>query len=162
MLLGRLKEAESTEEIQAALDQLEEMAMEENAMPTAKAIYGLAYLIEGKPWYNFKRGFDAVMESAESEEPFCWFILGSLYLNGKPELQVDRVSAKYWIDRAANAGYKDAVIVQELQWGDNPEGFVEWFADRLEKESKWRKRIGLGLIVLCGIVAVYGILHLLV
>ena len=154
-LLARLKDAQSTEEIQGALDRLEEMAMEEDAMPAAKALYGLAYLMEGKPWYDFKRGFDAVTESAESEEPFCWFILGSLYLNGKPDLPKDPVSAKYWIDRAADAGYNDALIVKELQWGDNPEGFVEWFADRLEKKCKWRKGIGIGLIVLSGIVALY-------
>ena len=160
-LLSRLKNAQSTEEIRAALDRLEEMATEENAMPAAKALFGLAYLMEEKPWYDFKRGFDAVMEAAESEEPFCWFILGSLYLNGKPELPKDPVSAKYWIDKAAAAGYKDAVIVQELQWGDNPEGFVEWFADRLEKENKWRRWIGIGLIVLCGIAAVYFISRLI-
>ena len=160
-LLAKLKESDSTEEIQVALDQLEMMATVENESPIAKALYGLAYLMEEKPWYDFKRGFYAVKEAAESNEPFCWFILGSLYLNGKPELPNDLVSAKYWIDRAAAAGYKDAIIVQELKWGDNPEGFVEWFADRLEKENKWRKRIGIGLVVLCGITAVYCISRLI-
>ena len=160
-LLVKLKETDSREEIQVDLDQLETLATEENALPADKALYGLAYLMEGKPWYDFKRGFNAVQEAAESEEPFCWFVLGSLYLNGKPELPSDPVSAKYWIDKAAAAGYKDAIIVQELQWGNNPEGFVEWFANRLEKENTWRRWIGIGLIVLCGIAAVYCIFRLI-
>ena len=80
--------------------------------------------------------------------------LGSLYLNGKPELPKDPISAKYWIDKAAEAGYQDAVMVQELQWGDNPEGFVGWLAERLEKENKWRRWIGIGLIGLVVIAAI--------
>ena len=142
-----------------ALDRLEEMATEDNAMPAAKTLYGLAYLMEDKPWYDFERGFEAVKDAAESEEPFCWFIVGSLYLNGKPELPKDPISAKYWIDKAADAGYKDAVVIQELQWGDNPEGFVGWLADRLEKENKCRRWMGIGLI---GLVLIAAIVHFFV
>ncbi len=80
---------------------MEETAQEISA---AKTILGLAYLLEGKPWYDFKRGFEAIKEAAESEEPFCWFILGSLYLNGKPELPKDPISAKDRRDKAADAG----------------------------------------------------------
>ena len=138
---------------------MEMMATEDNADPAAKTIYGLAYLMEDKPWYDFKRGFEAIKDAAESDEPFCWFILGSLYLNGKPELPKDPVSAKYWIDKAVEAGYKDAQVIQELKWGDNPEGFVGWLAERLEKESKWRRWIGIGLI---GFVVIAAIVILLV
>lgn len=154
LLLARLKAAESTEEIQRALDRLEEMATEDNAMPAAKTLYGLAYLMEDKPWYDFQKGFQAVKDAAECDEPFCWFILGSLYLNGKPELPKDPILAKYWIDKAADAGYQDAQVIQELQWGDNPEGFVGWLAERLEKENKWRRWIGIGLIGLVVIAAI--------
>ena len=158
LFLSRLTIAETTEEIQKALDRMEKMATEDNADPAAKTIYGLAYLMEDKPWYDFKRGFDAVKDAAESDEPFCWFILGSLYLNGKPELPKDPVSAKYWIDKAAEVGYKDAQVVQELKWGDNPEGFVGWLAERLEKENKWRRWIGIGLVFLAGIAVFYFVL----
>ena len=151
LFLSRLAKAETTEEIQKALDGMEKEAKE---IPAAKTILGLGYLLEGKPWYDFKRGFEAVKDAAESEEPFCWFILGSLYLNGKPELPEDPISAKYWIDKAADAGYQDAQVIQELQWGDNPEGFVGWLAERLEKENKWRRWIGIGLIALVVIAAI--------
>lgn len=152
LLLGKLKEAQSTEDVQMVLKRLEEMATEENAIPAAVTLYGLAYLMDEKPWYDFKRGFEALKQAAESNEPFCWFILGSIYLNGKPELTKDPISAKYWIDKAAKAGFKDALVVQELQWGDNPNDFVELHADWLEKMRKWRKWIGLGLLILTGIV----------
>lgn len=80
-------------------------------------------------------------------------MLGSLYLNGKPEPPKNPILAKYWVTKAADAGYKDAVVIQELQWGDNPEGFVGWLAERLEKEKRWRRWIGIGLIVPAMIVA---------
>lgn len=156
LFLAGLAMAETTEKAQKALDDMEKEAKE---TPAAKTILGLAYLLEGKPWYDFKRGFQAITEAAESEEPFCWFILGSLYLNGKPELPKDPISAKYWIDKAADSGYQDAVVIQELQWGDNPEGFVGWLAERLEKENKWRRWIGIGLI---GLVVIAVIVLLLV
>ncbi len=154
LFLSRLAKAGTTEEVQKALDGMEKMAAEDNADPAAKTILGLGYLMEGKPWYDFERGFEAVKDAAESDVPFCWFILGSLYLNGKPELPQDPISAKYWIDKAADAGYQDAVVIQELQWGDNPEGFVGWLAERLEKENKWRRWIGIGLIGLVVIAAI--------
>ena len=147
-LIQRLMSAQTTEEAQGALDMVEGLASQENSPATAKTLYGLAYLIEDKPWYDFQKGFAVVKEAAESDNPFSWFILGSLYLNGKPELPKDPVLAKYWIEKAADAGHKDAVLVRELQWGDNPEGFVGWLADRLEKESKSRRWIGIWVIAL--------------
>ena len=151
-LIQKLMAAHTTEEAQGALDMVEGLASQENSPATAKTMYGLAYLIEDKPWYDFQKGFTAVKEAAESDDPFSWFILGSLYLNGKPELSKDPVLAKYWIEKAADAGHKDAVLIRELQWGDNPEGFVGWLADRLEKESKWRRWIGVIALVVIAVI----------
>ena len=151
-LIQRLMSAQTTEEAQDALDMVEGLASQENSPATAKTLYGLAYLIEDKPWYDFQKGFTAVKKAAESDDPFSWFMLGSLYLNGKPELSKDPVQAKYWIEKAAEAGYKDAVLIKELQWGDNPEGFVGWLADRLEKESKWRRWIGVIALVVIAVI----------
>ena len=152
LFLAGLAMAGTTEKAVKALDDMEKEA---NETPAAKTILGLGYLMEGKPWYDFERGVLAIKEAAESDVPFCWFILGSLYLNGKPELPKDPILAKYWIDKAADAGYQDAQVVQELQWGDNPEGFVGWLAERLEKENKWRRWIGIGLIALVVIAAIF-------
>ncbi len=156
LFLAGLAMAETTEKALKALDDMEKEAKE---IPAAKTILGLAYLLEGKPWYDFKRGFQAIKEAAESDEPFCWFILGSLYLNGKPELPKDPISAKYWIEKAADSGYHDAMVIRDIKWGDNPEGFVGWLAERLEKENKWRRWSGIGLI---GLVVIAAIVLLLV
>ena len=125
-ILEHLTLSQTTEEAQEYLNMLEGLAIHENAPSVAKAMYGLAYLMEGKPWYNLELGFKAVNEAADGDEPLCWFILGSLYLNGKPNLQRDLVSAKYWIKKAADAGCKEAASIFDLEWGDNPEGFKDY------------------------------------
>ena len=153
-LIQRLKEAQTVEDAQGALDMMEGLASQENSPAEAKTMYGLAYLIEDKPWYDLQRGFSAVKEAAESDKPFCWFILGSLYLDGKPGLPKDPILAKHWIEKAADAGYQDAIRLRELQWGNNPEGFVGWLADRLEKKDKLRHWIGVGVIVLAVIAVI--------
>ena len=160
-LIQRLMSAQTTEDAEGALDMMESLASQKNSPAEAKTMYGLAYLIEDKPWYDFQKGFTAVKEAAESDKPFCWFILGSLYLDGKPDLPQDPVQAKYWITKAADAGYKDAAIIQELQWGDNPDGFVDWLGNRFEKERKWMRWIGIGGIVLVVIAVVSLICRLL-
>ena len=159
LFLSRLVMAGTTEDIQSALEGMEETAQE---IPAAKTILGLAYLMEDKPWYDFKRGFQAISEAAEGEEPFCWFILGSLYLNGRADIKKDPILAKYWIKKAADEGYQDAVVILEKKWGtkDNSKVFVGVFADRLKSDSKWWRWIGIGLIVLVGIALfcfLYGI-----
>ena len=153
-LIQRLKAAQTLEDAQGALDMMERLASQENSPVEAKTMYGLAYLIDDKPWYDLQRGFSAVKEAAESDTPFCWFILGSLYLDGKPGLPKDSVLAKHWIEKAADAGFQDAIRLRELQWGDNPEGFVGWLADKLEKDDKLRHWIGVGIIVLAVIALI--------
>lgn len=153
-LVQKLMAAQTVEDAQGTLDMMEKLASQENSPAEAKTMYGLAYLIEDKPWYDFHKGFTAVKEAAESDKPFCWFILGSLYLEGKQGLPKDPILAKHWIEKAADAGYQDAIRLRELQWGNNPEGFVGWLADRLEKEDKLRHWIGVGVIVLTVIVLI--------
>lgn len=144
IITKRLQSADSTDEVQEELSMLEGLATNKNAPAAAKTIYGLAYLMEDKQWYDFKKGFDAVMagaDEAQENESFCWFILGSLYLNGKPDLPKDIVSAKYWIKKAVDAGYKDAALIYELNWGDNPPGFKEWMTEKIEKDYDRKQKL---------------------
>lgn len=137
LITQKLQAANSVEEVQQDLSMLESLATNKNAPAPAKTIYGLAYLMEDKPWYDFRKGFDAVKEGAneaQENESFCWFILGSLYLNGKPDLPKDIISAKYWIKKAVDAGNKEAEFIYELNWGDNPSGFKEYMMDKIEKD----------------------------
>lgn len=161
-IIKQLSLAQSLEEAREYLDMLEGLATHENAPLVAKTIYGIAYLMEGKPWYDFGRGFRAVKEAADGDEPFCWFILGSLYLNGKPDLPKDPISAKYWLGKAADAGYKDALSIYELEWGDNPEGFKDYVkSGEMEKDIMRRLHfkiviIGLGMLGAIALV-LYGL-----
>ncbi len=149
LFLAGLAMAGTTEKVEKALDEMETEAKE---TPAAKTILGLGYLMEDKPWYDFQKGFETIKEAAESDEPFCWFMLGSLYLNGKPELPKDPISAKYWIEKAADAGYKDAVTIRDYQWGEHPDGFKEYVqGGGLEKDLQRRYFIkmvlvGLGMV----------------
>ena len=141
LFLAGLTMAGTTEKALKALDDMEKEAKE---TPASKTILGLGYLLEGKPWYDFKRGFQAIKEAAESEEPFCWFILGSLYLNGKPELPKDPILAKYWIEKAADSGYHDAVVIRDIKWGDGKGGGMEK-GNRRRLDVKW-VFLGLALV----------------
>lgn len=157
IITKRLMAAKTTAEVQNELDMLRGMAMHENSPAPAKTIYGLAYLMEDKPWYDFERGMTAVKEAADTaaeNEPFCWFMLGSLYLNGKGEMQKDPIQAKYWIEKAADAGYPQAQYIREVEWGDNPVGFKQWLSERVEKEENLKRNLRiiiplLVIIVLC-------------
>ena len=103
-----------------------------------------------KPWYDFERGFSAIKEAAETapdNEPFCWYILGTMYLNGRKDIPRDPIQGKYWIDKAAAVGYHNAQVIQEIEWGNNPPGFKEWLGKRLEKEEQIR-RIALPCIIM--------------
>ena len=151
LFLAGLAMAETTEKALKALDDMEKEAKE---IPAAKTILGLGYFLEGNPWYDFKRGFQAIKEAAESDEPFCWFILGSLYLNGKPELPKDPILAKYWISRAADADYKDAMVIRDKKWGDGKDGGLEK-DNRRRLDVKW---VLLGLAI--GGVIILGLLGL--
>ena len=161
-ILEHLTLAQTTEEAQEYLNMLEGLAIHENAPSVAKAMYGLSYLMEGKPWYNFELGFKAVKEAADGNDPFCWYILGSLYLNGKPNLQRDLISAKYWLGRAAKEGLKEAISIYDLEWGDNPEGFKDYVKSGEMEKDIWRKYyfkmilVGLGLIGAIALV-LYGL-----
>ena len=133
---------------------LEGLATNPNCPNPIKTMCGLAYLMEDKEWYDVKKGMGIIKtaaESAEDREPFCWFVLGQLYLNGKKGLPKDTVSAKYWIDKSAKVGYTPAQNMMELQWGNNPEGFLDWFEDKMEKKKpNWFVwvLIGVTLIIL--------------
>ena len=146
LFLAGLAMAGTTEKALKALNEMEKEAKE---TPAAKTILGLGYLLEGKPWYDFKKGFQAITEAAESDEPFCWFILGSLYLNGKPELPKDPILAKYWIAKAADASYKDAMAIRDKKWGEGKEYDQ---GNGLEKDNRRRINVkwvllGLALVV---------------
>lgn len=141
IIFRRLSSATSIDEVKEEFGMLEGLATNPNCPNPIKTMCGLAYLMEDKEWYDVKKGMDIIKtaaESAEDREPLCWFVLGQLYLHGKKGLPKDTVSAKYWIDKSAKVGYTPAKNMMELQWGNNPEGFLDWFEDKMErKRPNW-------------------------
>ena len=161
-IIEQLNLAQTQEDAQEFLDMLEGLATHEKAPLVAKTLYGLAYLMDNKPWYDFTRGFEAVKEAAEGDEPFCWFILGSLYLNGKPDLKKDLISAKYWLGKAADAGFNEAVSIYDFEWGNQPDGFKD-YVKRGEMGKDIRRSyyfkmtlIGLGIVIAFALI-LYGL-----
>ncbi|MBO4499546.1 MAG: sel1 repeat family protein [Bacteroidaceae bacterium] len=136
IIYKRLSSAHSFEEVKGEFEMLEGLATNPNSPCPLKTMWGLAYLMEDKEWYDLKKGLDIIKtaaENADEREPFCWYVLGSLYLNGKEGLEKDPVSAKYWLEKSAKVGYRNAENLMELQWGDNPDGFLDWFEGRMER-----------------------------
>ena len=154
IIYGRLSSATSFDEVKEEFGMLEGLATQPNSPNSMKTLWGIAYLMEDKEWYDLEKGMSLIKEAAEKSderEPFCWFVLGELYLNGKKGLQKDPVSAKYWIDKSASVGYAPAQNLMEVRWGDNPIGFLDWFEDKMErKRPNWIVwvLIGVTLIIL--------------
>lgn len=154
IIFKKLSSSQSFDEVKGEFDMLEKLATHPNSPTPLTTLWGLAYMMEDKEWYDVKKGITLIKdaaERAENREPFCWFALGQLYLNGKKGLEKDPVSAKYWIDKSAKVGYTPAQNMIELQWGNNPEGFLDWFEEKMEKRRpNWMMwgLIGLLLIIL--------------
>lgn len=161
-IFHNLRASSSKEEAQQEWDMLE--AMTKYDFPEAKTMLGLAYLMEGKEWYNPKvalESMSAAAKEADELHPFCWYTLGSLYLNGKEGIEKDLIQAKYWIDKAASVGYRPAANIQELKWGDNPAGFLDWFEGKVEKEDQMKRklRIYLPLVFLVIIIVLFFVMR---
>lgn len=154
IIYKRLSSAHSFEEVKGEFEMLEGLATNPNSPCPLKTMWGLAYLMEDKGWYDPKKGLNIIKtaaENADDREPFCWYVLGELYLNGKKGIEKDPISAKYWLEKSAKVGYTPAVNRTELQWGDNPEGFLDWFEGTMKRRrTNWVVwgLFGIALIIL--------------
>jgi len=119
-IIAILSKAETMNEALEALGMLENMANYE--LPEAKTMYGLSLLMEGKPWYDSKKGLLWLKKGAEAaagyDHPanFSMFQYGLVLLEGKLGVTADPVTGKYWIDKAADAGYDPAIKEQKKRW----------------------------------------------
>ena len=154
IIFKKLSSSQSFDEVKGEFDMLEKLATHPNSPTPLTTLWGLAYMMEDKEWYDVEKGMTLIKdaaERAEDREPFCWYVLGCLYMNGQKGLEKDIVSAKYWIGKSAKVGYTPAKNMIYLRWGDNPEGFLDWFEDKMEKKKpNWFVwvLIGVTLIIL--------------
>ena len=119
-ILAVLSKAKTMNDAKEALGMLKNMAKYE--LPEAKTMYGLALLMEDKPWYDSKNGLRWLKNGAEAaatyEHPanFSMFQYGLVLLEGEHGIPADSITGKYWIDKAAAAGYEPAIKLQRKRW----------------------------------------------
>ena len=119
-ILAVLSKAKTMNDAKEALGMLENLAGYD--LPQAKTMYGLALLMQDKPWYDTKKGLLWLKKGAdeadgnEHDASFSMFQYGLVLVDGQMGVPADPVTGKYWIDKAAAAGYKPAVKEQKKRW----------------------------------------------
>ncbi len=119
-ILSAMKATKTLAEASEPLKMLENLAGYD--LPQAKTIYGLALLMQDKPWYDSKKGLLWLKKGAdeadgnEHDASFSMFQYGIILVDGQMGVPADPVSGKYWIDKAADAGYEAAQKEQNKRW----------------------------------------------
>lgn len=119
-IIATLSAAETAAEAKQALGMLENMAGYD--LPQAKTMYGLALLMQDKPWYDSKKGLLWLKKGAdeadgnEHDASFSMFQYGIILVDGQLGVPADPITGKYWIDKAAAAGYEPAKKEQDKRW----------------------------------------------
>ena len=119
-ILAVLSKAKTMNDAKEALGMLENLAGYD--LPQAKTMYGLALLMQDKPWYDTTKGLLWLKKGAdeadgnEHDASFSMFQYGLVLVDGQMGVPADPVTGKYWIDKAAAAGYKPAVKEQKKRW----------------------------------------------
>lgn len=113
---GRIMGAESFSEVEEPLSMLKNLA--DKGLYHALGMYGLAYLMEEKEWYDSEKGMAVLTKAAEAGEPFSQHMLGSILYSGRKGILRDPIMAKYWIELSASHGYPPAVEDMVNLWGD--------------------------------------------
>ncbi|MGI6313406.1 MAG: hypothetical protein ACOXZI_03655 [Candidatus Cryptobacteroides sp.] len=120
MISNQLVAAETVGEARQGLEMLREMAKYE--LPQAKTFYGLALLMEGKPWYDVEKGSMWLRKGAEEAEvaehdaSYSMYQYGLMLLDGLQGVRKDPVYGKYWMEKAAANGFKLAKKEVKQRW----------------------------------------------
>lgn len=114
IITGKIMDAEDYSEIEEPMGMLDHLA--ELGLDHARGMYGLAYLRDDKPWYDPEKGIEALKKAAENGDPFSEHMLGSILFNGQRGIPVDKIMSKYWLDKAAEAGYEPAQDDKAMIW----------------------------------------------
>ena len=92
-------------------------------LPDAKIMYGLAFRMVDKPWYDLKKGIvwlrKGAEEAATTTEHMAadsMYQYGFILLDGQFGVPRDPVEGKYRIDKAAESGSKMAIKEQKRRW----------------------------------------------
>lgn len=114
IIASRLEKSQTFLEVEEALNALWNLA--DHGDLEALALYGIAYLMEGKEWYDAEEGRNALLNAAEEGLPMAQYYLGVLLLDGHEGVEQDPVTGKYWLEQSANKGYRRAIEFIEKRW----------------------------------------------
>lgn len=114
MVTDRLKKSQTISEAKQSLQTLLELA--EHGDVDALMMFGLALLMEDKPWYEAESGRAALEKAADSESPVAQYYLGMILLEGHRDIPADPITAKVLLESSANKGYPAATKIVEERW----------------------------------------------
>lgn len=107
MITERLQRAQESWEVDEELWMLWQLG--DKGDLNSLVMYGLAVLMEDKGWYDLREGQIVLETCAEEGNAMGQFYLGMLLFDGREGLPADKVTAMYWIRKAAEQEYPDAV-----------------------------------------------------
>ena len=114
MVTDRLKTAQTISEAKQSLQTLLELA--EHGDVDALMMFGLALLMEEKPWYDAEKGKAALETAADADSPVAQYYLGMILLEGRRDITADPITAKPLLEASANRGYPPAIEIVEKRW----------------------------------------------
>ncbi|MBR5735761.1 MAG: hypothetical protein IKX60_03075 [Bacteroidales bacterium] len=114
MVVDRLQKAQTISEAQQSLDVLREVG--EHGDVDALMLYGVALLMEEKPWYDAEKGKAALETAADADSPVAQYYLGMILLEGRRDIPADPITAKLLLEASANRGYPAATKIVEERW----------------------------------------------
>ena len=118
-IVSKLEKAKHPWEVDDDLMALWELADQGDV--DSLALYGIAFLMQNKEWYDLDEGLIALSQAAEAGSAVGQFYLGRLLLEGREGLASDPILARYWIKQAKEQGYLPAILLWEEKWGCFPD-----------------------------------------
>lgn len=116
-IVKKLNNAKEAWEVDDQLQDLWDLA--DHGDVDALALYGLAFLKEGKGWYDPEEGRVALENAAEAGSAMAQYYLGRIQLEDEGKIAGDPIMARYWLKQAVDQGYSPAIELWEQKWGRN-------------------------------------------
>ena len=69
-------------------------------------LYGMVFMLEDKPWYDYEGVFRVLQRRAEQDDAECQFLLGNFLKRGGKGFKADPVTGEDWIRRALRNGVR--------------------------------------------------------
>lgn len=94
------------QELQDLLDLIQNIVHDEKPTqnPMIYWLYGMVFMMEDKPWYDYAGVMETLQKRAEENDPECQFLLGNFQKRGGKGFEADPVTGEDWIRKAKQNG----------------------------------------------------------